>query len=371
MVHLEFEGANYLRQRLILSTLSGQSIRIRNIRSTGENPGVNECEASLIRLLDKITNGSRIEVNETGTNLYYCPGLLHGGEIDHDCCMQRSIAYYLEVLMCLAPFCKEKLSANLHGVTNNKIDPSIDSMKASMLPTIKHFIFDDEGLELKIINRGLPPAGGGHVLFQCPIKKQLRPIQLTDPGKIKRIRGVAFACRVSPTISNRIIDAAKGVLLKFIPDVYLISDHRKGPRAGKSPGFGISLVAETKQGSFITADVVSNDKSSEELPSIPEDLGISGAHLLLEEIYRGGCVDSINQGLACLFMTLGQKDISKLQTGPLSPYCIGMLQHIRTFLNISFKLEKISNTEELRTGASKVQLTCLGEGFSNISKRIL
>lgn len=55
-------------------------------------------------------------------------------------------------------------------------------------------------------------------------------------GKIKRIRGSVFSIRVSPTISNRIVEKAKGVFLKFIPDVYLTTDHVIGQRAGKSPG---------------------------------------------------------------------------------------------------------------------------------------
>ena len=30
-------------------------------------------------------------------------------------------------------------------------------------------------------------------------------------------------------------------------------------------------------------------------------------------------MDSTSQGLACVMMTLGDQDVSKLQTGPLSP----------------------------------------------------
>lgn len=35
---------------------------------------------------------------------------------------------------------------------------------------------------------------------------------------------------------------------------------------------------------------------------------------------QGGCVDSTNQSLALLLMTLGQQDVSKVLLGPLSPY---------------------------------------------------
>ena len=71
---IEYEGSNFLRARLVLATLSGRAIRIRKIRTKEENPGLNEAEASLIRLFDKISNGCKFEVSETGTTLYYQPG---------------------------------------------------------------------------------------------------------------------------------------------------------------------------------------------------------------------------------------------------------------------------------------------------------
>lgn len=61
-------------------------------------------------------------------------------------------------------------------------------------------------------------------------------MQCLDYGKVKRIRGTVFSLRVSPSISNRIVEKSKGVFLKFIPDVFLSVDHVTGQRAGKSPG---------------------------------------------------------------------------------------------------------------------------------------
>jgi len=51
--------------------------------------------------------------------------MLYGGDIQHECNTQRSIGYYLEVLICLAPFAKQKLRATLTGVTNSHTDPSV------------------------------------------------------------------------------------------------------------------------------------------------------------------------------------------------------------------------------------------------------
>jgi len=364
---LEYEGCNYLRLRLVLATLSGKSLKITNIRSKETSPGLKEFEASLIRLFDKITNGSKVQVGETGTSFTYSPGLLTGGKIEHDCSNQRGIGYFLEPLLAIAPFCKNPLNVVLRGITNNELDPSPDLLKQSALPVLLKFILVEEGLEIKVDKRGCLPDGGGQVRFTCPVRKNLRPLQWLDQGKIKRIRGVAWATRVSPAYPNRMIESAKSVLLKFIPDVYIYSDHTTGSKSGKSPGFGLVLTAETTTGAHLSAEVVSKPKGSG--TTVPEELALQGAHQFLEEIYRGGCVDSTVQSLTLLMMALGPRDVSKVVTGPLSNYTVSTLRHMKDVFQIVFKLDNVENDDDLKVGADKVSLACVGTGFTNLSKR--
>lgn len=53
---------------------------------------------------------------------------------------------------------------------------------------------------------------------------------------VKRIRGISCSVRVSPAIANRMVESAKGILLKFLPDIYIHTDHCRGAASGKSPG---------------------------------------------------------------------------------------------------------------------------------------
>ncbi|KAF0031362.1 hypothetical protein F2P81_015917 [Scophthalmus maximus] len=329
---LDYDGCNFFRQRLVLSTLSGKRVKIKNIRSRDDNPGLRDFEASFIRLLDKVTNGSRIEINQTGTVLFYQPGLLNGGSVEHDCNPQRSIGYYLEALLMLAPFMKNSLKATLKGVTNDPVDPTVDLLKSTALPLMKKFGIDGEGFDLKVVKRGMAPGGGGEM-------------------------------------ANRIVESTRAVLNQFIPDIYIFTDHMKGANSGKSPGFGLTLVAETLSGSFFSAEMSSTPQGQGD-PILPEDLGRNCAKLLLEEIHRGGCVDSPNQSLALLLMTLGQQDVSKVLLGPLSPYTIEFLRHIRDFFQIMFKIEVQKPLEDERKGGDKVLMTCVGVGYSNINKTL-
>lgn len=54
----------------------------------------------------------------------------------------------------------------------------------------------------------------------------------------------------------------------------------------RSPGFGLTLVAETTNGVFLCAESTSNPKGSESGVTVPEDLGKNTAILLLQEIYK-------------------------------------------------------------------------------------
>ena len=107
-------------------------------------------------------------------------------------------------------------------------------------------------------------------------------------------------------------------------------------------------------------------------PSVPEELAARGAKMLLEEIFRGGCADSSSQSLAALWMGMGPTDVSKYLVGPLSPYTVQFLRHAKDFLDLMYKLETKraeEDEESLSVGSDKVLMTCVGIGFSNLSKR--
>eukprot|EP00644_Phytophthora_capsici_P004345 jgi/Phyca11/7190/fgenesh1_pm.PHYCAscaffold_17_\ len=338
---LRFQGCAHFRQRIVCATLSGRPLIIEDIRSEDENPGLAPFEASLLRLIDRITSGSHLEINETGTKLKYQPGLILGGRVAHDCGVGRSVGWFLEVLAALAPFAKLPLHATLDGITNDHVDSSVDNFKATTLPLLQHFGLD-EGLDFVVKKRGAPPLGGGQVIFRC---------------FVKRVRGVAYSTRVSPQTSNRIVETSRGLFNKLLPDVYIYSDHYKGAESGQSPGFALSIVAETTTGVFLGAEAAA------EPGDLPEDVATRASHALCEEIQKGGCVDSTNQALVLLLMALGPEDVAKVRFGKLTPYSIECLRHLRDFFGITFKIKPDPETKT-------VLLSCLGVGFKNLSKKV-
>jgi RNA 3'-terminal phosphate cyclase-like protein len=108
---------------------------------------------SFLRLLEKITNGSVIEISHTGTGILFKPGVISGGPITHDCPLSRSIGYFLEPIIALAPFSKKPLMLTLRGTTTDDKDLGVDLIRTVTLPHLAMFGVDD-GLELKVRKQG-------------------------------------------------------------------------------------------------------------------------------------------------------------------------------------------------------------------------
>jgi len=287
------------------------------------------------------------------------PGFLIGGKVSHDCGTSRALGYFLEALILIAPFGRDPLDATLNGVTNhlNNLDISVDLFRVVTLPLLRHFGLV-EGLEFKITKRGSYPNGGGLVELKCPIIKVINPVNILDEGQIKRIRGISYTAKVSTQYSNRMINTAKGLLLDYTGDVYVYSDHYKGKDAGGSPGYGISLVAETTTGCLLSSELMGRGGIN------PEDLAIETAQHLLQEILRGGCCDTPNQSMMLLFMALSTEDVSKIRIGKLTPYTMEFLRNILSFFGIKFN---ITPDQETKT----IILSCVGSGYLNYARQIL
>ncbi|KAJ7581211.1 18S rRNA biogenesis protein [Mycena floridula] len=357
---VQYSGHQHLRNRLVLSILSGKPVRIDKIRSEDKNPGLRDFEISLLRLLEKVTNGTVIEISVTGTAILLKPGIISGGPLTHECPLSRSIGYFLEPIVMLASFSKKPLQLTLRGITTDDSDLSVDLIRTVTLPHLQLFGISD-GLELRIKKRGAPPAGGGEIQFICPIVKQVKTLHFVDPGQIKRIRGISHVVRVNPQFSNRMIEAARSVLNRYIPDIYLYSDVYKGEESGKSPGYALSLLAES------TTSAIHCSEATAQPGVPPEEIALQAARSLLSEISKGGCVDQKHQSLVLLMMVLGSEDVGRCLMGEPTIRTIQFLRDVRDFFGTSFKIVSANPSDP---DCSQLLYSCYGTGYVNANRTI-
>ncbi|BGP28211.1 hypothetical protein JCM10295v2_007198 [Rhodotorula toruloides] len=349
---LHFTGHSRFRHRLILSLLSRRPVRIDRIRPDDDNPGLKVYEVSFLRLVEKLTQGSKVEISYTGTSVLFHPGTIQHGQVTHQCPLERGVGWFLEPLLAIAPFGKKDLSLTLRGVTTDGRDASVDVVRTSGLPHLAMFL-DKEGVELRITKRGHPPLGGGEVTLTCPSVRSIKSgFEFTSLGRISKIRGIAHSVRVSPQLANRLVASARSVLNRYIPDIYIYTDVYRGEDSGNSSS-----------------------------PQTPEDLGLIAARQLLTEIARGGCVDRGWEWLVTTMLVLGGEDVGKVRVaGPLEAGLIAHLRDLKAFFGTTFKIKPVASLPSTAADAAdegggggkerdEYVLSCVGTGFVNTARR--
>lgn len=113
-------------------------------------------------------------------------------------------------------------------------------------------------------------------------------------------------------MANRTIEVTKKALKPFITNVFINTDHFKGPDSGLSAGYGLMLAAESTTGAQLSAEV------SAAPGELPEELAQKCCSLLISEIFKGGFADTSTQPLALMLMALCPEDVSKIRIGKLS-----------------------------------------------------
>lgn len=393
---IRFTTQRALAHRLVLSTLTGRAIHVSKIRASSTNPGLAPHEISLLRLLEAVTNGSNIEISYTGTTLVYRPGLItgcapgtgaNGGVIRHElpAGCSRGVSYFLVPLCLLAPFSKAPMNVLFSGpgvvtAATPAGDLSVDSVRTAILPLYAWFGISNN-IELRILRRSnLGPNGmGGAGEVQLIFGHQVRlpkTIHLLNPGRVKKIRGVAYCTGVSASNNARTIEAARGVLNPMTGDTYIFSDVSSAsfvPPSERSitntkkkigVGFGLSLVAESSTGSLYSADVASPPAGG--IP--PEDLGRQCAYQLLEAISLGGCVSLIAAPTIFTLMAMGSEDVGRLQIGRDiigSEHLIGLGRDLR-----AFGLSGWGIRESTAGNSGDVVVSVVGRGVGNVGRKI-
>lgn len=361
-----FEGHRNLRFRLVLATLAGTPVRITKIRSGDMNPGLKDHEVSFLRLLESVTNGSHIEISYTGTTVIYRPGIIIGGQITHTCPASKPVGYFIEPMLYLAPFSKNKFSIVFKGLTASEKsrDAGVEAIKWGLLPIMEKFGVRE--VSLHVLRRGSPPLGGGEVHLVCnSLIPQPLTLHIVDTPKFSAIRGVAYCTRVSPSVVNRIIDSARLVLRPTGVEVNITADVWRGENSGKSPGFGVTLVAELKRGWRVLAEGVGAPGS------LPEDLGERVAYQLLEELSQSSALGRNQIALALAFMTIGKEDVGrlKLQKEQIDENVVWCLRDIKAVFGTEAFL-KDGASEPVPGEENYMTVSIKGVGFTNASKKI-
>lgn len=359
---LQFEGCSLLRHHIVCSIIAKRPVRITGIHDDEDPMGLQPYEANFLKFIDRVTTGSTFQVQDNNTTLNFTPGMILGGSFAHEVPSSRCVSYIMEAAVLLLPFAKYDSKITFVGATQGELDLSVDTFRTVTTRWLQLFGIHSS---VRIIRRGAAPGGGGAVELEVKATRRLTSATTKERGRVRRVRGIAFACRTAPDLPQRSATAAKGVLLKLLPDVYVVTDvdGSKSNRKEGISGYGVLLVAETTS----KLCVISQEATAGPCES-PEEVGQRAAELLMDQIFAGGCVDAHHQLLVMLLMALGPDDISTVRFGELTSSGVSALMLMESYFGVSCAIKEEGSPTDPSLPSTTL-ITCLGANLVNVWKK--
>ncbi|WP_435344567.1 RNA 3'-terminal phosphate cyclase [Haloarchaeobius sp. HRN-SO-5] len=177
-------GGQILRSALSLSTVTGDPVRVENVRGNRPNPGLKHQHLAGVRALATVCDAD-VEGDELDSEtVAFDPGDVSPGEYTVDVGTAGATSLVFEVLLPLSVVLDAPLSVTVTGGTDVAWSPTLDYYRAVRLPLARR-----AGVHaaVEVTRRGFYPRGGGettiHVTPGAP-----RSLSLTERGDLRGVR---------------------------------------------------------------------------------------------------------------------------------------------------------------------------------------
>ncbi|BAY19555.1 RNA 3'-terminal-phosphate cyclase [Anabaenopsis circularis NIES-21] len=237
-------GGQVLRTCLSLAAITGEPVRIANIRAGRKKPGLAPQHLTAVRAAAKICQ-AQIQGDALGSMmLEFIPSSpVQAGSYTFDVSevlesgSAGAITLVLQTILLPLALAKGDSQVTLRGGTHVIFSPTMTYIEQVYLPMLKSM-----GIKasVKLGAWGWYPQGGGEVELLVSGGTQLSSIHLLERGNLRQVRGLAVVTQLPAHIPQRMANRAEKILGAAGLKVSVQALREKGV----APGAGIFLTAE-------------------------------------------------------------------------------------------------------------------------------
>jgi len=324
-------GGQIFRTALAYAAVMRKPVRVINIRAKRSNPGLRPQHLAALKAIAQLTN-AKVSGAYVGSRVVeFIPQRIKGGKFTIDIGTAGSISLVIQAILPALLFADDACEVVIRGGTDVKWAPPIDAVRFVLFPALRRL---GAKIELELIRRGHYPRGGGIVkLYTEPIDGTLKPINLTEQGTVKAIKGISHCVRLPKHVAERQAKAAKNLLMTICENVNIELEwypRDKDPHLG--PGSGIVLWAETTTNAILEFDALG------ERGKPAEKVGEEAARGLIDQINRGGAVDVHHTDQLIPYMALAKGE-SKILSSEISLHTLTAIHVAEKLIGAEFKVE--------------------------------
>lgn len=319
-------GGQLTRCAMALSAISGQPIRLFDIRKRRPKPGLMAQHLTALRAVAALCNGELEGAKLGATEIRFRPGRILGGEHRFDVGTAGSVTLVLQALLPVALHAAEPSELHVTGGTDVRMAPPADYLELVFLPWLRRM---GAKVDCETLLRGYFPRGGGSVRASVKPIERLEPLVVEQPGDLLAVRGIAHAAHLPEHIPERMAGAASECLSELGPTE--IRARRLPDHEAVGPGGALVLVAETEHARLGSAAVAERGVRAEKL-------GRDAGQALRSELEAGATVDvhAADQLLVYAARAAGE---SRFAVRSLSRHARTVMWLCERFLSVRFVVE--------------------------------
>ncbi|MBC8507849.1 MAG: RNA 3'-terminal phosphate cyclase [Anaerolineales bacterium] len=193
-------GGQVLRSSLTLSVMTGQPLHISNIRAKRKKPGLRAQHLQAVRAASAICGASVSEAQIGSAELIFDPGEIIGGKYHFDIGTAGSTSLVLQTILLPLARAKRASTVTITGGTHVQWSPCFHYLDWHWLLYLRQMGVESE---LVMDHAGFYPQGGGRIRARIQPKELLQPLNLTERGAVRQIRGISATANLPRDIAKR------------------------------------------------------------------------------------------------------------------------------------------------------------------------
>ncbi|MDD1667388.1 MAG: RNA 3'-terminal phosphate cyclase [Methanomicrobiales archaeon] len=276
-------GGQILRAAVALSALSRTPVEVVRIRARRGRPGLAPQHIAAIQAVAAACDGSCEGLRPGGDRIVFRPGLPVAKEIRTDVGTAGSVALVLQAWLPVALLAGGSITVT--GGTEVDRSPTIDYLEQVLFRVLARH---GAKIRTQVLKRGYYPEGGGEVKVSVEASR-LSPLAFED-GKPGSCGIVSCSSNLPDHVAERQAEAARRLLAGRLG---VPCEVRLDRRRGASTGSSCTVWAGPKGGTSLGKRGVPADR-----------VGEAAARVLLEEVARGGQVDTRLADQLLIFLAL-------------------------------------------------------------------
>lgn len=284
-----------VRYAVALAGLTGESVHVVNARARRATPGLRPQHVASILACAALCGGETDGVAVGSREFVFRPGpRIAGGRFRWNIGTAGSATMLGLGVMPMAAVAEQTVNLDIDGGVFQDFAPSPHHLQHVLAPTLAEMGLT---IDIQIARAGYVPAGAGMVrLSVTPSRSPLRPMVATEPGRFRRVNGIAFSSHLAARrVSERMARACQERLERagLSCEIAQVDD-----ATALQPGACLTIWASSSTGCILGADRAGAPRRTSEA------IGRHVSDAFLSDIKSGATVDRHLADQVVLFAAL-------------------------------------------------------------------